>query len=144
MSSGTARSRGLDKIIPTVYVVFEAALVLVFLAAAGVAMYHLAIYVASSVGGGLEGFREKVIGMIDLAIYTLIFLDLARIIVASISTRRFSVEGVLEVGMLAVVREFIGVIGFEASLNRVLVLVTVFAAFFTAWLLSVRLARERR
>ncbi len=130
-------------IVQRVYSGFEVALVAVFLLAAATSMYWLVVFAFKSVTAeSPEQFRTELIHLLDLAIYTLIFLDLARIMVASLSGRGFSLEGVMEVGMLALMREFIGLTAAEKPLHHVAATLAVFGVLLAAWVV-VRKWREK-
>jgi uncharacterized membrane protein (DUF373 family) len=118
-----------------IYYAFEVALVGVFLIGAGVSMYWLISYTIGLLDvDDPDTFRSELIHLVELSIYTLIFLDLARTIATSITTRRFSLEGVMEAGMLAMIREFVGLTAAEKPLPHILAVIAVFVALFTAWL----------
>ncbi len=131
MSSIASSAR---RLIAIVYTVFEVLLLAVFLAGAVVAMVRIAGYVSSLLYvEDPEKFRTELLTVIDISIYTLILIDLARTMVVSITTRRFSIEGIMEAGMLAMVREFIALTLSEKPLQHIMIVALVFAVLFIAW-----------
>ncbi len=120
-------------------------MLIALLVAASISIYKLVLFSLKLVeASSPEAYRESIIRVIDVGLFTLIIIDIARTLAISISTRRFVVEGIIEAGMIAIIREFVALTLGEIGTEKAYLLVTVFIGLFAAWAFSKYLAYLER
>lgn len=125
---------GIDRLTSSSYYMLEFALFIALVVAAAISIYKLLVFSASLLYTNTPTeYRETIIRVIDVGLFTLIIIDISRTLAISISTRKFVVEGIIEAGMIAIIREFVALTLGEIPQQKAYLLLAVFLGLFSAW-----------